>query len=130
MSKKSPKNIGASVRQRLLNLSREQNTDFGVMLTNYALERLLYRLSCSEHRNRFILKGAMLFRMWSDEPHRATRDLDLLAFGDPAATDMSVLLRDICDVRVEDDGVEFQAGSMRVEDIRDEQEYGGVRRSG
>ena len=126
MSEKTPKNVGASVRQRLLNLSRERNVDFGVMLSDYAIERLLYRLSCSQHKSRFILKGAVLFRIWSDEPHRTTRDLDLLAFGDPAAAEIGVLLREICDIRVQDDGVEFQADSIRTEDIREEQEYGGV----
>jgi predicted nucleotidyltransferase component of viral defense system len=127
MSEKTSKNIGASVRQRLLNISRDQNIDYGVMLSNYALERFLYRLSCSEYKDKFILKGAMLFRIWSSEPHRATRDMDLLASGDPVASEIESLFRDICSVRVEDDGVNYETESIRIDYIREEQEYGGMR---
>lgn len=127
MSGKNAKDIGASIRQRLLNLSRASNTTFQDVLEDYARERFLYRLSCSAHKDRFVLKGAMLFRMWSDEPHRATRDLDLLAFGDPAATAMRSLFRDICGAVTEDDGVVFDVGSISVEETREEEEYGGLR---
>jgi predicted nucleotidyltransferase component of viral defense system len=127
VNEKQLKNISQSVRQRLLNISRQQNVDFGVVLTNYALERFLYRLSCSDYRNRFVLKGAVLFRIWSDEPHRATRDLDLLAFGDPAAAEISRLFGDVCNLSLQDDGVQFQPESIRTEDISDAQEYGGLR---
>lgn len=123
----SPKNLGASVRQRLLNLSRASGTDFVVTLSNYALERLLYRLSCSQHRDRFVLKGAMLFRIWSDEPHRATRDMDLLAFGSPATEEIARIFREACRLEVDDDGVAFQPESVRTEDIREAQEYDGIR---
>ena len=63
-------NVAASVRQRLFNLARSRNDDFQRILTQYALERLLYRLSQSDHANSFVLKGALLFLLWSDEPHR------------------------------------------------------------
>jgi predicted nucleotidyltransferase component of viral defense system len=122
-----PTNIGASVRQRLLNISRNSDNDFVVTLTDYALERLLYRLSRSQHKDRFVLKGAMLFRIWSDEPHRATRDLDLLAFGSPFAEDIAGLFREICEFLVEDDGVQYKPDSIRTEEIRETQEYDGVR---
>jgi hypothetical protein len=69
------RNIAASVRQRLLNASRARREDFQVTLTLYALERLLYRLSKSAHRDQFIIKGAMLFSAWNEVPHRPTRDL-------------------------------------------------------
>ena len=81
---KSPKDIGASVRARLLRLARERGEDFQLVLTRYANERLLYRLASSEHGSRFVLKGAALFTLWTGEPHRATRDVDLLGFGDPS----------------------------------------------
>jgi hypothetical protein len=84
MSQNPPRNIAASVRQRLRNLAQTQQEDFQSILTRYALERFLYRLHQSNHQNRFILKGAMLFTLWSNEPHRATRDLDLLCHGDNA----------------------------------------------
>ena len=70
--------LAASVKQRLLNLSRERGLDFNLVLTRYGVERILYRLSCSNHRDEFVLKGAMLFHLWSDAPHRPTRDVDLL----------------------------------------------------
>src|SRR5271170_2185554 len=76
------RNVGASVRARLLEQARAQRADFQVLLTRYVLERLLYRLSVSEHRDRFILKGAMLFAVWVDTSFRPTRDLDLLGFGE------------------------------------------------
>ena len=77
------RNIGASVRARLLDRARGEKTDFQILLTRYALERLLYRLSVSDQRARFVLKGAMLFAIWQDDPFRPTRDLDLLGYGDP-----------------------------------------------
>lgn len=90
-----PRNIAASVRQRLLNLAREQQEEFQGLLTRYALERLLYRLSQSEYRNIFILKGATLFSVWSDEPHRATRDLDLLGYGNSTVAHLEQVFQDI-----------------------------------
>ena len=75
------RDIGASVRQRLLNLAHARGQPMDLLLTRYALERLLHRLSLSPHRERFVLKGAMLLVTWFDEPHRATRDVDLLGFG-------------------------------------------------
>ena len=82
---KAIRNIGASVRARLQNLSRATGQSFDLILTRYALERLLYRLSTSAYAERFVLKGAMLLTSWFEDPHRATRDLDLLGFGDPSA---------------------------------------------
>ncbi|MCG5513630.1 nucleotidyl transferase AbiEii/AbiGii toxin family protein [Ectothiorhodospira shaposhnikovii] len=68
------RNIAASVRARLLNRARETRQDFNLVLTRYALERLLYRLSVSPHADQFLLKGALLFDLWFDIPHRPTRD--------------------------------------------------------
>ena len=72
-------NLPASVRQRLLTLPKARREDFQRVLVQYALERLLYRLSRSQYADRFIPKGALLFTLWTLEPHRRTRDLDLLA---------------------------------------------------
>ena len=80
--RKPIKNMGASVRARLLALAKERNQPFDLLLTRYTLERFLYRLSTSDHRNRFVLKGAMLLVAVLDDPFRPTRDLDLLGFGD------------------------------------------------
>ena len=80
---KEIKNIGASVRARLLQFAKASGQSFDLVLTRFALERLLFRLSRSPHADRFVLKGAMLMMSWFDDPHRGTRDLDLLGFGDP-----------------------------------------------
>jgi predicted nucleotidyltransferase component of viral defense system len=121
-----PRNIGASVRQRLLNLARARGQPLELLLTRYALERLLHRLSLSPHRERFVLKGAMLLATWFDEPHRATRDVDLLGFGDAAEDALLDTFREIVALEV-DDGVIFDLKGMRIEPIREEVEYGGSR---
>lgn len=121
-----PRNVGASVRQRLLNLAHARGQPMELLLTRYALERLLHRLSLSPHRERFVLKGAMLLATWFDEPHRATRDVDLLGFGDAAEDALLVTFREIMAVEV-DDGVSFDLKGLRIEAIREEVEYGGSR---
>jgi predicted nucleotidyltransferase component of viral defense system len=121
-----PRNIGASVRQRLLNLAHARSQPMELLLTRYVLERLLHRLSLSQHRERFVLRGAMLLVTWFDEPHRATRDVDLLGFGDAAEDALLVAFRDIMSVEA-DDGVSFDLAGLRVEAIREEVEYGGSR---
>jgi predicted nucleotidyltransferase component of viral defense system len=121
-----PRNVGASVRQRLLNLAHARGQPMELLLTRYALERLLYRLSVSPHRERFVLKGAMLLATWFDEPHRATRDVDLLGFGDAAEDALVDTFREIMAVEV-DDGVSFDLKGLRIEAIREELEYGGSR---
>ena len=121
-----PRNIGASVRQRLLNLAHARGQPMELLLTRYALERLLHRLSLSPHRERFVLKGAMLLATWFDEPHRATRDVDLLGFGDAAEAALLGTFREIMAVEV-DDGVSFDLKGLRIEAIREEVEYGGSR---
>ena len=125
-SRPRPNNVGASVRQRLLNLAHARAQPMELLLTRYALERLLHRLSLSPHRERFVLKGAMLLTTWFDEPQRATRDVDLLGFGDPAADALLGTFREIMAVEV-DDGVAFDVENLRVEAIREEVEYGGSR---
>mgnify|MGYP001600387143 CR=1 FL=1 len=80
MSAATP-NVAASVRARLLNVAKAQGVDFNQVLVRFALERILYRLTQSPHADRFLLKGALLFTLWYDMPHRATRDADLLGFG-------------------------------------------------
>jgi len=121
-----PRNVGASVRQRLLNLAHARGQPMELLLTRYALERLLYRLSISPHRERFVLKGAMLLATWFDEPHRATRDVDLLGFGDAAEDALLGTFHEIMAVAV-DDGVTFDLKGLRIEAIREEVEYGGSR---
>ena len=127
MNDKHGKNTAVSVRDRLLALARERGEDFQLLLTQYGLERLLYRLGKSGYRDRFILKGAMLFILWSDQPHRPTRDADFLGFGDSSEASLQAIFRELCDIPVEDDGLILMADSVQVEVIRDEAEYGGIR---
>ena len=121
------RNVGASVRVRLLARARAEQTDFQILLTRYALERLLYRLSVSDQRELFVLKGAMLFAIWQDDAFRPTRDLDLLGQGDPDPATVSASIRSICSVQVPDDGVVFDASGIEAAPIRGEDEYPGVR---
>jgi hypothetical protein len=79
--KKDVVNLSASVRQPLLNLATKRKEDFGLVLSRYGLERFLYRLSTSPHRDLFVLKGALLLQVWTGETYRPTRDLDLLGKG-------------------------------------------------
>ncbi len=127
MSTKKPVNIAASVKQRLLNVSRNLGEDFNFVLTKYCLERFLYRLTASNYRDRFILKGALLFSAWLDQPYRPTRDIDLSGYGDFSTERLTAVFREICRVAVPDDGVTFDPGSVEVTDIREEQLYGGQR---
>jgi Nucleotidyl transferase AbiEii toxin, Type IV TA system len=120
------RNIGASVRQRLLNLAQARGQSMELLLTRYALERLLHRLSLSPHREQFVLKGAMLLATWFDEPHRATRDVDLLGFGDAAEDALVGTFRAIMAIE-RDDGVTFDLKGLRIEAIREKVEYGGSR---
>lgn len=125
--KKAVTNVGASVQARLLKLARTRKEDFQLLLVRYANERFLYRLSKSPHADAFVLKGATLFSIWTTQPHRATRDVDLLGFGEPSTVRIHDLFKEVIGMDVGDDGVRFDAGSLMVAPIREHQEYGGVR---
>lgn len=127
MTKKPISNVGASVRQRLLNLRDETGEDFNALLTQFAIERFLYRLSRSSLKERVVLKGAMLFRVWSGSLHRPTKDVDLLGFGEATTAAVAAMIRQILATAVEDDGILFDADSVQTEEIRENQEYGGIR---
>jgi predicted nucleotidyltransferase component of viral defense system len=124
---KEIKNLGASIRARLLTLSKSSGQPFDLLLTRFVLERLLYRLSRSPHRDKFVLKGAMLLTTWIDNPQRGTRDLDFLGFGASEGEAVLELFREILTDEADDDGVSFAIAELRVDRIRDELEYGGVR---
>ena len=127
MTRPEKRNPAASARDRLLALARDRGEDFQLLLTRYGLERLLYRLSQSRHRDRFVLKGAMLFVLWSDDPHRPTRDVDFLGSGDSSEASLAGVFCDLCAIPCEEDGVTYDPESVRVEPIRDDTEYGGIR---
>jgi len=115
------------VRQRLLNLSHAQGEDYYLILTRYALERLLYRLSVSRYSQQFVLKGALLFSVWTGEKYRPTRDLDLLGSGEASAERLRKTFKEICLTRVKPDGITFDQAGMELEAIREDQEYQGQR---
>jgi hypothetical protein len=127
MNREVKRNLPASVRQRLLTKSQEQGEPFDLVLTRYGIERLLYRLSQSPHADRFLLKGAMLFRIWTATSHRPTRDVDLLGTGPAEVETLAVIFREICKVPVEPDGLEFVADSVKAHPIREEAFYDGIR---
>lgn len=118
---------GASVRQCLLNLARNQGVDFNRVLQRYAAERFLYRLSISTEVDRFTLKGAALLWVWAGRELRSTRDVDFLAAGAEGRAAIRTALVAICGIPCFQDGVIFDPATIRMDDIRDEQPYGGLR---
>jgi predicted nucleotidyltransferase component of viral defense system len=128
LTKNEKKNITASILQRLKNYSQAQREDHGLTLSNYAIERFLYRLSISKYTEEFVLKGAQLFRIWTDKSYRPTRDLDLLRFGSPDIAGLVKIFQAVCNVETEvEDGVVYLEESVRAEVIREENEYDGIR---
>jgi Nucleotidyl transferase AbiEii toxin, Type IV TA system len=126
MTRTPPKDLAASIRQRLQNIEGLRQ-DFQYVLIRYASERLLYRLSRSPHRNRFVLKGAMLFAVWSGDRARPTRDIDLLGYGPPDPEKLRQTFREICTVECPEDGLSFDPDSVEAAEIREADEYGGIR---
>lgn len=118
--------VAASVRARLLNVAKAQGVDSNQVLVRFAPERILYRLSQSEHADHFLLKGALLFTLWYDMPHRATRDADLLGFGANDLESVAQTFRDIASIAV-DDGIVFDSASVAAEEIRKDAGYAGAR---
>jgi Nucleotidyl transferase AbiEii toxin, Type IV TA system len=127
LTKPAPKNLPASVRQKLANLARERNVNFGLVLVKYGLERILFRLSRSRHRDDFVLKGALLFELWTEQRYRPTRDADFLARGDNTPERFAQIFRELCVLEVDEDGLRFDAETVEAERISEDAEYEGVR---
>ena len=127
MSADQPKNVAASVHQRLLNLARAQPTDVNLLFTRYGLERFLYRLGRSPHADSFVLKGAMLFYVWTGAASRPTRDLDLLAHLEADPEQIRRVVQNVCLLAVADDGLEFQPALMQIEATQALRRFGGFR---
>ena len=121
-----PINLAKSVKDRLLNIARANGRVFEVVLVRFALERLLYRLSQSAHRDRFVLKGGMLVTVWLESESRETRDADFLGHGDEGPKQLVADFREIMSIAVED-GIEFDLDALKANPIREEMEYGGTR---
>jgi hypothetical protein len=118
-------NRAASIRQRLLNRARQEQETFDAVLNRFGRERLLYRIGISEYRDQFLLKGAMLFALWYDMPHRPTRDMDLLGFGPGELFVLERVFREIAQQPV-DDGLTFSE-TVTAAEIRKEANYAGAR---
>jgi hypothetical protein len=118
----------ASVLARLLNRTRSTGENYNLLLARYVIERLLFRLSVSPHAGNFVLKGALLFALWYDTPHRPTKDADLLGFGADDADTLRATFTAVCAIDA-DDGVRYDAASMRIAPIREDNIYGGMRLS-
>ncbi|MBD2664015.1 hypothetical protein B6N60_03621 [Richelia sinica FACHB-800] len=127
MSSKKITNIAASIQGKLQKLRQERKEDYNYLLMRYFGERLLYRISRSQYQKKFILKGATLFRVWNGEPHRATKDLDLLCFGNNEIEDLDKIFKEICLIHCPEDGVIFLPESVQGKIIKEDQEYEGVR---
>lgn len=124
---KPVKNIAASVRQKLANLAKESERSFAELLQYYAMERFLYRLSRSQYNDRLVLKGALMFVAWGTPRSRATKDIDLLARTDNSIDNLVKVIRAICRVEVEADGVVFDPSLVKGEKIKKDADYEGVR---
>ena len=120
------KNLGASIRARLLNKAHASEEDFTYMLLRYAIERLLFRIGASRFRDRFLLKGATLFSVWFEKTHRRTQDIDLLGFGDYNVESLVTCFKEIAGIPSED-GMEYESKSIHGEIIKEKDEYQGVR---
>ena len=127
--KKQTSGNAASIRQRLLNLSRERNENFDFVLKQFVIQRLLYRLSVSNYRDQFLLKGAMLFLVWTGELHRPTKDIDLLGFGPNDVAALESKFKTICYLDTHD-GLLFDIDSINGTQIKESELYQGVRLAG
>jgi hypothetical protein len=120
-------NMAASVRQRLLNKTKQTKRPFVELLHYYAMERFLYRLSSSKHSDKFILKGALLFAVWDVPASRATMDIDLLGKVKNDLAGIAAVVREICSQSVEDDGIRFDPSTVTTDRIVVDADYKGVR---
>ncbi|RQO54417.1 hypothetical protein DBR47_22465 [Paucibacter sp. KBW04] len=119
-------NLSASILARLLALAKQRGDDYSLLLNRFGLERLLARISTSQYADRFLLKGALLFSLWYDTPHRPTRDADLLGFGPDDEQDLIATFREVAGMDLAD-GIVFDPDTVKADAIREENPYGGTR---
>jgi len=127
MSQRNPTNIAASIRQKLLNKARIDNCPFNELVQFYAMERFLYRLSLSEYSDKFILKGALLFRVWSSDVYRPTKDIDMLGKTDNNESNISKIIKEVLSTQVVPDGMNYDIKSLTTENINEDADYEGIR---
>ena len=127
MTKRSPKNIPASVRQRLLDKAKETGRPFNEVLQYFAMERFLYRLSRSPYADNFVLKGALMLTVWEVPLTRPTMDIDLLGRINNSIETIGEVTKEICQQEVEPDGLAFDIASIEAERIAEDADYEGIR---
>lgn len=127
MSRATPRNLSASISAKLLQHARKSGEDFQYVLMRYGLERLMARMCRSGYADDFVVKGALLFLVWTGEQYRPTKDLDLMAARVQTTEQLQTLFMKFCSEPVEEDGLVFLALSVEVEEIREEDVYGGMR---
>lgn len=127
MSKKIIKNLGASIRQKLLNLAQQTKRPFNEVLTYYMIERFIHRLSKSPYKSRFVLKGALMFIVWDLSDTRPTRDIDLLGKTHNTAENIKQIIQEICCIECPEDAAIFMTDSVECEPIQEQNEYQGIR---
>ena len=120
------KNVAASVHQKLLNKAKNEKRPFNELLQYFVIERFLYRLSHSQHAERFVLKGALLFRVWTIQDSRATRDIDFLAYGDNSLENLTSVAKNVMLIEAKD-GLVFDTESVRAQRIKEDADYEGTR---
>jgi hypothetical protein len=120
-------NLPASIHDRLLNTAKNRMRPFNDLLQYYVIERFLYRLSLSKYANQFVLKGAMAIIQMDATFPRATKDIDLLGVIDNSVPFLEKAFKEICAIRVEDDGLVFIPESVVGAPIKANDEYPGVR---
>lgn len=121
------KNLTASVRGKLQNKSVGINRSFSEILQYYGMERFLYRFSKSEYAEKFILKGALMFTVWDVPERRTTRDIDFLGRYDNQVEKIEAVIREVCIQKVIEDGLVFDAQSVKGQKIKEDADYEGVR---
>ena len=123
---KSKKNLGASLRQRLKNLSKERNRPFDEMLRYYVMERFLYRLSISSYAEKFFLKGGLMLKIWDSMNHRATMDIDLLARTSNQIENLRYIIYKVTAIVCEEDAIVFDIQKLILRNIQTAGDYNGV----
>lgn len=121
-------NSGRSVKERLLNLSKAEHYNPQMMISRYMQERLLYRLSISNYREHFILKGGALLYAHDRFEARPTLDIDFMATRiNNDKENIKRIFKEICNVGCVVDGISCDADTIEAEDITVNKEYHGVR---
>jgi predicted nucleotidyltransferase component of viral defense system len=121
------KNIAASVKQKLLSKAKEDGRPFNEVLQYYVMERFLYRLSQSSHKERFILKGALMLRAWQSSALRPTMDIDMLGITSNEIDNIVSQIKHVASVDIDPDGLLFDTKTITAEEITEEADYRGVR---